>query len=65
MDLMIKVAINGFGRIGRISTRVFFDKHKDQMQLVGINDLVDAGVLAHLLKYDSSYGVWNRKVFGK
>jgi len=62
---MIKVAINGFGRIGRTSTRVYFDKHKDQMKLVGINDLVDAETLAHLLKYDSNYGVWGRNVSGK
>ena len=65
MDLMIKVAINGFGRIGRTATRVYFDKHKDQMQLVAINDLVDAVTLAHLLKFDSNYGVWGRKVKGE
>ena len=62
---MIKVAINGFGRIGRTSTRVFFDKHKEEMQLVGVNDLVDAKTLAHLLKYDSNYGIWSRKVSGE
>lgn len=61
---MIRVAINGFGRIGRTATRVFFDKHRDEMQLVGINDLIDARTLAHLLKYDSNYGVWARQVQG-
>src|SRR3989344_460475 len=62
---MIKVAINGFGRIGRSAFKVWFDKHRDAMQIVAINDLVDAGTLAHLLKYDSVYGVWGRKVEGK
>ena len=59
---MIKVAINGFGRIGRTAFKVWFDKHRDEMQVVAINDIVDAKTLAHLLKYDSNYGVWNRKV---
>lgn len=59
---MIKVAINGFGRIGRTAFKVWFDKHHDEMQVVAINDIMDAKTLAHLLKYDSNYGVWNRKV---
>src|SRR3972149_12031312 len=62
---MIKVAINGFGRIGRSAFKVWFDKHRDAMEVVAINDLVDAITLAHLLKYDSVYGVWGRKVEGK
>ena len=52
---MLKVAINGFGRIGRQAFKVWFDKHRDEMQVVAINDLTDATVLAHLLKYDSVY----------
>jgi len=59
---MIKVAVNGFGRIGRTAFKVWFDKHHDEMQIVAVNDIVDAKTLAHLLKYDSNYGVWNRKV---
>lgn len=62
---MIKVAINGFGRIGRTAFKVWFDKHKSEMQVVAVNDIVDAKTLAHLLKYDSNYGVWNRKVSGE
>lgn len=62
---MIKVAVNGFGRIGRTAFKVWFDKHHDAMQVVAINDIVDAKTLAHLLKYDSNYGVWNRKVTGE
>ncbi len=62
---MVRVAINGFGRIGRTAFKVYFDKHKDQMQVVAVNDIVDANTLAHLLKYDSNYGVWNRQVVGE
>src|SRR3990170_3584089 len=61
---MIKVGINGFGRIGRQAFKVWFDKHRDEMQIVAVNDLTDANVLAHLLKYDSVYGVWNQNVKG-
>ncbi len=61
---MIKVAINGFGRIGRQAFKVWFDKHQNEMTVVAVNDLTDAAVLAHLLKYDSVYGKWDRKVEG-
>src|SRR3990167_3021470 len=59
---MIRVAINGFGIIGRQALKVWFDKHRDEMQVVAVNDLTDAHVLAHLLKYDSVYGIWNRQI---
>ncbi|MBI3341686.1 type I glyceraldehyde-3-phosphate dehydrogenase [Candidatus Curtissbacteria bacterium] len=62
---MIKVAVNGFGRIGRTAFKVWFDRHRTEMQIVAINDIVDAKTLAHLLKYDSNYGPWNRKVSGE
>ena len=61
---MIRVAINGFGRIGRQAFKVWFERHHDEMSIVAVNDLTDANVLAHLLKYDSVYGVWNHKVEG-
>ena len=61
---MIKVAINGFGRIGRQAFKVWFEKHRGEMSIVAVNDLTDANVLAHLLKYDSVYGAWNHKVEG-
>ncbi len=61
---MIRVAINGFGRIGRNAFKVYFDKHRDAMQVVAVNDLVDATVLADLLKYDSISRTWNRKIEG-
>ena len=53
---MIKVAINGFGRIGRLAfRRIFCDS---QMEIAAINDLTESRMLAHLLKYDSSQGAF-------
>lgn len=57
---MLKIAINGFGRIGRPSLKIAFEK-KD-VEIVAINDLTDIETSAHLLQYDSSYGVWGRNV---
>lgn len=51
---MIRIAINGFGRIGRVFTRAILDN--DAIELVAINDLTNAKTLAHLLKYDSVHG---------
>ena len=48
-----KIAINGFGRIGRCVTRVLLQSDSKDVELVGINDLTDAKTLAHLIKYDS------------
>lgn len=50
----IKVAINGFGRIGRLTFRAM--RSNERLELVAINDLTDARTLAHLLKYDSVHG---------
>ena len=50
----VKVAINGFGRIGRLAFRQMFDA--EGYEIVAINDLTDAKMLAHLLKYDSAQG---------
>ena len=49
---MVKLAINGFGRIGRLTFRETFGK--DGFEIVAINDLTDPHTLAHLLKYDSA-----------
>lgn len=57
---MLKIAINGFGRIGRPSLKIAFEKQ--DVEVVAINDLTDIETSAHLLKYDSSYGVWGRDV---
>ena len=53
--MAIRLAINGFGRIGRLVFREAF-KRKGQFEFVGINDITDAATLAHLLKYDSVHG---------
>jgi len=58
---MVKVAINGFGRIGRLALRKMMEQ-PEKFQIVAINDLTDAHMLAHLLKYDSSQGRFNGEV---
>ena len=57
---MIKVAINGFGRIGRNALKILLERR--DVQVVAINDITDAKTLAHLLKHDSSYGTYDKKV---
>ncbi len=56
----MKIAINGFGRIGRNVFKIAFE-NKD-IEIVGINDLTSPKTLAHLLKYDSTYGVYAKSV---
>ncbi len=58
---MIKIAINGFGRIGRPTFRRILDNHPD-LEVVAINDLTDNETLEHLLKYDSLYGRYDKKI---
>lgn len=55
-----KVAINGFGRIGRITFRIA--KERSDMEIVAINDLTDTKTLAYLLAHDSNYGNYNHEV---
>lgn len=59
--MAIKLAINGFGRIGRMVFREAM-KVRDEFEFVGINDLTDAKTLAHLLKYDSVHGKFPGKI---
>lgn len=59
-----KVAINGFGRIGRAVARIIMQRQGD-LELVAINDLADAKSLAHLFKYDTVMGKWNGTVEAK
>ncbi len=54
--MAIKVGINGFGRIGRMAFRAIAQDFNDDIQVVGINDLLDADYLAYMLKYDSVHG---------
>jgi glyceraldehyde 3-phosphate dehydrogenase len=58
---MIKVAINGFGRIGRQVFKKIEEDHPD-LEVVAINDLTDNQTLAHLLKYDSNYGKYGKDI---
>ncbi len=59
--MALKVGINGFGRIGRTLFKIIFDRGSE-IEVVAINDLGNINDLAHLLKYDSVHGVWNRNV---
>jgi len=59
---MVKVGINGFGRIGRNVFKVLVDKYAKDIEVVAINDLTDPKTLAHLLKYDTLYGKFNGAV---
>ena len=52
---MVRLAINGFGRIGRAAFKIAFERH--DAEIIAVNSLGDARTFAHLLKYDSVYGV--------
>jgi glyceraldehyde 3-phosphate dehydrogenase len=57
----MNIAINGFGRIGRATFKILLEK-KGNINVVAINDLTDTKTLAHLLKYDTCYGIYEKKV---
>ena len=61
---MIKVGINGFGRIGRLAARVILEKYKDEINLVAINTSgkIEPAGWTHLFKYDSAYGQYQGEV---
>ncbi len=59
----MKIAINGFGRIGRNVFKIAMER--DGVEIVAINDLTDPKTLAHLLKYDSTFGVYGKSVEAK
>ncbi len=59
---MIKIGINGFGRIGRMVFRAAVENFSDDIQVVAINDLLDPDYLAYMLKYDSVHGIFNHEV---
>ena len=60
--MAVKVGINGFGRIGRLTFRAIQQYARAEVEVVGINDLADAKSLGHLLKYDSAYGRYDGTV---
>jgi len=60
MEVTMKLAINGFGRIGRQVFRIAWGD--PNIEIAHLNDLTDAKTLAHLLKYDSTFGIWDKDV---
>ncbi|NTU70061.1 type I glyceraldehyde-3-phosphate dehydrogenase, partial [bacterium] len=62
---MKKIAINGFGRIGRLTLRSLLERKVSGLEVVAINDLTDAHTLAHLFKYDTAFGIYPGKVVAK
>ncbi|MBP1582704.1 MAG: type I glyceraldehyde-3-phosphate dehydrogenase, partial [Victivallales bacterium] len=59
---MIKVGINGFGRIGRMVFRAAVENFAKDVEVVGINDLLEPDYLAYMLKYDSVHGIFNHDI---
>ena len=59
---MVKIGINGFGRIGRLILRALLENYKGKIQVVGINDLGSIETNAHLIKYDSTHGILNHDI---
>lgn len=63
--MVAKIGINGFGRIGRLAFRAISQHYSDKLEVAVVNDLTDARTNAHLLKYDSTYGIYPGKVEAK
>ncbi len=59
---MVKVGINGFGRIGRLILRAILENYNNKIEVVAINDLGSIETNAHLIKYDSTHGIINEKI---
>jgi glyceraldehyde 3-phosphate dehydrogenase len=57
-----RVAINGFGRIGRLGLRAMLERHKQELNVIAINDMADLATNAHLFRYDSNYGIFPGRV---
>ncbi|MGE5620894.1 MAG: type I glyceraldehyde-3-phosphate dehydrogenase [Sphingomonadaceae bacterium] len=60
--MAVKIGINGFGRIGRQSLKAIMERHPAELEVVAVNDLTDTATNAHLLKYDSTYGIFPGEV---
>ncbi|HVR46340.1 MAG TPA: type I glyceraldehyde-3-phosphate dehydrogenase [Candidatus Binatia bacterium] len=60
----MRIGINGFGRIGRSFTKAVVERHPE-IEIVAVNDLIDAQQCAHLFKYDSNYGAYEGNVAGQ
>jgi len=57
-----RVAINGFGRIGRLALRAMLERHKQELTVVAVNDMADLQTNAHLFRYDSTYGIFPGRI---
>jgi glyceraldehyde 3-phosphate dehydrogenase len=57
-----RIAINGFGRIGRLTLRTMHERHRGELSVVAVNDMADLHTNAHLSRYDTNYGVFPGKV---
>lgn len=60
--MAIRIGINGFGRIGRLSLRTILARYPNDLEVVAVNDLTDTKTNAHLFKYDSTYGPFKGEV---
>ena len=60
--MAVRIGINGFGRIGRQVFKAIEGEYDDELEIVAVNDLMDPHTLAHLLKYDSTYGIFDLEV---
>src|SRR5919205_676956 len=60
--MAVRVGINGFGRIGRQVFKAIFGEYDQELEIVAANDLGSPQTMAHLLKYDSTYGVYDDDV---
>lgn len=60
--IMVRLGINGFGRIGRQVLKAVLERYPDTLQVAAINDLFDAETNAHLLKYDTNYGIYPAEI---
>ncbi|MCS7295160.1 MAG: type I glyceraldehyde-3-phosphate dehydrogenase, partial [Dehalococcoidia bacterium] len=58
----VRVGINGFGRIGRQVLKAILEGYEDELEVVAVNDLTTPATLAHLFKWDSTYGPWDGEV---
>lgn len=57
-----RIAINGFGRIGRLALRAMIERHKEDLTVVAVNDMADLATNAHLFRYDSTYGIFPGRI---
>ncbi len=60
--MVVKIGINGFGRIGRQVFKAIYGGYEEELQVVAVNDLMDLHTIAHLYKYDSNYGIAEEEI---